>query len=56
MGPDTSRPPDSVDALAVTAVPAFADNYLWLIHGVRGADRVAVVDPGDATPVLKVLA
>ena len=56
MGPDTSRPPDSVDALAVTAVPAFADNYIWLLHGLRGADRVAVVDPGDAAPVLKVLA
>lgn len=38
--------------LSVLAVPAFADNYLWLIHdGVHAA----VVDPGDAAPVLKTL-
>lgn len=34
------------------AIPAFADNYLWLIHdGVQAA----VVDPGDAAPVLAAL-
>ena len=34
---------------AVVAVPAFKDNYLWLIHdGVHAA----VVDPGDAGPIL----
>lgn len=38
--------------LSVLAVPAFADNYLWLIHdGVHAA----VVDPGDAGPVLQTL-
>lgn len=38
--------------LSVLAIPAFADNYLWLIHdGVHAA----VVDPGDAGPVLDVL-
>lgn len=38
--------------LSVLAVPAFADNYLWLIHdGVHAA----VIDPGDAGPVLKTL-
>jgi hydroxyacylglutathione hydrolase len=38
--------------LSVLAIPAFADNYLWLIHdGVNAA----VVDPGDAGPVLDVL-
>jgi hydroxyacylglutathione hydrolase len=38
--------------LSVLAVPAFADNYLWLIHdGVHAA----VIDPGDAGPVLKAL-
>jgi hydroxyacylglutathione hydrolase len=37
--------------LEIVAVPAFADNYLWLVHdGVSG--QTAVVDPGDATPVL----
>ena len=39
--------------LQVLAVPAFNDNYLWLIHdGVHAA----VVDPGDAAPVLAALA
>ncbi|MDB5763156.1 MAG: gloB [Herminiimonas sp.] len=38
--------------LSVLAVPAFADNYLWLIHdGVHAA----VVDPGDAAPVFAAL-
>jgi len=38
--------------LSVLAIPAFADNYLWLIHdGVHAA----IVDPGDAAPVLAVL-
>lgn len=34
--------------LAVHAIPAFTDNYLWLL--TRGSDAV-VVDPGDAAPV-----
>jgi len=34
---------------AVEPIPAFDDNYLWLL--VRGTDA-AVVDPGDAAPVL----
>ena len=38
-------------ALEIVAVPAFTDNYLWLIHDdVSG--ETAVVDPGDAAPVL----
>ena len=37
--------------LEVVAIPAFTDNYLWLVHdAVSGA--TAVVDPGDAVPVL----
>ena len=35
------------------AVPAFRDNYLWLLP--RGG-RAAAVDPGDAAPVLAALA
>ncbi len=36
----------------VLTVPAFNDNYLWLIHdGVHAA----VVDPGDAQPILAAL-
>ncbi len=34
--------------LSVTALPAFTDNYLWMIHDGRNA---AVVDPGDAEVV-----
>jgi hydroxyacylglutathione hydrolase len=39
-------------SLSVLAVPAFHDNYLWLIHDGRHA---AVVDPGDARPILAAL-
>jgi hydroxyacylglutathione hydrolase len=41
--------------LEVTAVPAFDDNYLWLIHSPLARDRVVAVDPGDATAVRKTL-
>lgn len=37
--------------LQVVAVPAFADNYLWLVHD-SDSGETAVVDPGDAAPVL----
>ena len=33
-------------------LPAFQDNYLWLLHDGR---RALVVDPGDASPVLAAL-
>jgi len=38
--------------LSVLPVPAFNDNYLWLIHD--GQHAVAV-DPGDATPIMAAL-
>jgi hydroxyacylglutathione hydrolase len=38
--------------LSVTAVPAFEDNYLWVIHDTTHA---VVVDPGDATPIIDFL-
>ncbi|HXH00039.1 MAG TPA: hydroxyacylglutathione hydrolase [Sphingomicrobium sp.] len=38
-------------ALEIVAVPAFADNYLWLVRD-SDSGEVAVVDPGDAAPVL----
>jgi hydroxyacylglutathione hydrolase len=41
--------------LTVLHVPAFEDNYIWLIRA-SGSDRVAVVDPGDAAPVRETLA
>jgi hydroxyacylglutathione hydrolase len=37
--------------LQVVPVPAFADNYLWLVHDEESGET-AVVDPGDAAPVL----
>ena len=38
--------------LEIVAVPAFSDNYLWLVHDADTGET-AVVDPGDAAPVLK---
>lgn len=37
--------------MEIVAVPAFTDNYLWLVHDKTSGDT-AVVDPGDAAPVL----
>jgi hydroxyacylglutathione hydrolase len=37
---------------AIIPIPAFSDNYIWL---VREGARAAVVDPGDAEPVLDYL-
>ena len=37
--------------LQVVAVPAFADNYLWLVHDPDSQETV-VVDPGDGAAVL----
>ena len=41
------------DKLNITAIPAFSDNYIWLL--TAGGTACAVVDPGDADPVLEVL-
>ena len=38
--------------LHIQPIPAFNDNYIWLLH--NGHDAV-VVDPGDAAPVLQIL-
>lgn len=40
--------------LAVLHVRAFKDNYIWLLRG-KNPRHVAVVDPGDAAPVLAAL-
>jgi len=40
-------------AVELFALPAFTDNYIWVL---RHAGQVAVVDPGDAAPVLDYLA
>src|SRR5690606_10026520 len=39
------------DMFQIDALPAFTDNYLWLLQDAASR-RCAVVDPGDATPVL----
>lgn len=44
--------PDGPQALSLTPVPAFDDNYLWLLD--NGVDAI-VVDPGDAAPIAAAL-
>jgi hydroxyacylglutathione hydrolase len=38
--------------LTLIPIPAFADNYLWLLHDGK---RALIVDPGDAAPVARFL-
>ncbi|MBN7797688.1 hydroxyacylglutathione hydrolase [Parahaliea mediterranea] len=38
--------------LSISPIPAFNDNYIWLL---QDAGRAVVVDPGDAGPVLAAL-
>jgi hydroxyacylglutathione hydrolase len=38
--------------LNIIPIPAFNDNYIWLLHNKRYA---VVVDPGDAQPVIETL-
>lgn len=38
--------------MELLALPAFTDNYIWMLHNGRHA---LVVDPGDAAPVLEAL-
>ena len=38
---------------SVVRIPAFNDNYLWLLK--NELNLAAIVDPGDAKPVLKLL-
>jgi hydroxyacylglutathione hydrolase len=37
--------------MEIVAVPAFSDNYIWLVHDEQSGET-AVVDPGDPSPVL----
>lgn len=39
--------------LSIVPIPAFRDNYIWL---VRNNQYAAAIDPGDAAPVLRYLA
>lgn len=38
--------------MKLIAIPAFSDNYIWLLHDGR---KALVVDPGQAAPVLDLL-
>lgn len=38
----------------IVAIPAFNDNYIWMITH-PGNNKVAIVDPGDAAPVIEKL-
>lgn len=38
--------------MQIEPIPAFEDNYIWAL---RQADQVAVIDPGEAWPVLRFL-
>jgi hydroxyacylglutathione hydrolase len=37
--------------MEIVPVPAFTDNYIWLVHD-EPSGETAVIDPGDAAPVL----
>lgn len=38
--------------LQIIPIPAFTDNYIWLLHNKSHA---VIIDPGDAQPVIDVL-
>ncbi|ABE59296.1 MULTISPECIES: hydroxyacylglutathione hydrolase [Chromohalobacter] len=40
--------------LTVIPIPAFQDNYIWLLRQ-DASDKVVIVDPGDAQPVIEYL-
>jgi hydroxyacylglutathione hydrolase len=39
--------------ISISPIPIFNDNYVWLIEHKNGS--ASVVDPGDATPVMRIL-
>jgi hydroxyacylglutathione hydrolase len=41
--------------LHVTPVSAFRDNYIWIIQPNPDSRQVAIVDPGDAAPVIEAI-
>jgi hydroxyacylglutathione hydrolase len=55
VGPAEGPYPDPAPHPAIVPVPAFADNYIWLLRD-RAGRRAAVVDPGDAAAVQAALA
>ena len=47
--------PKPSSPLTVHPVPAFSDNYIWLIESPADPARLIAVDPGDAAPVATAL-
>lgn len=41
--------------MRIEPIPAFEDNYIWAIRSMGVSRQVAVVDPGDAEPVMHFL-
>ncbi len=48
----SSSSPSNLANLSLVALPAFADNYIWMLHDGK---RALVVDPGDADVVFEAL-
>ena len=40
--------------LTIQAIPAFQDNYIWIIQA-EGSSHVLIIDPGEAAPVLEAI-
>ena len=51
LGIDAQHGRMVMGCLRVVAVPAFSDNYVWLVHDADSGETAAV-DPGVAAPVL----
>jgi hydroxyacylglutathione hydrolase len=51
LGPSATSVPLN-PKLIVHRLPAFDDNYFWMIENPLTPQKVAVVDPGDAKPVI----
>jgi len=45
---------DGEHMLTIQAISAFKDNYIWFIQP-EGSQKVLIVDPGDARPVIQTL-
>ncbi len=41
--------------LSISPIPAFNDNYIWLITSAEQPEQAFVVDPGDSEPVIQYL-
>ena len=52
MDHKTTPPNSSLATLNLVALPAFDDNYIWMLHD---GQRALVVDPGDADVVFQAL-